>query len=86
MDLPGRRIRPASLDEFVGQPHLLAPGKPLRRMLEGRSLRSMLLWGPLGSGKTTLARWAAKTCDAEFVELSAVMAVVKYVRALVEQS
>jgi putative ATPase len=80
------RMRPASLDEFVGQSHLLAPGKPLRRMLEGRSLHSMLLWGPPGTGKTTLARLVAKTCDAEFVALSAVMAGVKDVRAVVEQS
>ena len=80
------RMRPASLDEFVGQSHLLAPGKPLRRLLEGRSLHSMILWGPPGTGKTTLARLVAKTCDAEFIALSAVMAGVKDVRAAVEQA
>jgi len=79
-------MRPANLGEFVGQSHLLAPGKPLRRLLEGRSLHSMILWGPPGTGKTTLARLVAKTCDSEFLALSAVMAGVKDVRAAVEQA
>ena len=79
-------MRPASLDEFVGQAHLLAPGKPLRRMIEGGHLHSMILWGPPGTGKTTIARLVARTCDAEFVALSAVMAGVKDVRAAVEQA
>jgi putative ATPase len=80
------RMRPATLDGFVGQAHLLAPGKPLRRLLEGRSLHSMILWGPPGTGKTTLARLVAHSCDAEFVALSAVMAGVKDVRAAVERA
>src|SRR5215211_5142418 len=80
------RMRPATLDEFVGQAHLLAPGKPLRRLLEGRNLHSMILWGPPGTGKTTLARLVAKTCDSEFIALSAVMAGIKDVRTAVEQA
>jgi putative ATPase len=68
------RMRPASLDEFVGQSHLLASGKPLRRLLETGGLHSMVLWGPPGTGKTTLARLIARTLDAEFMALSAVMA------------
>jgi putative ATPase len=80
------RLRPTTLDEFVGQSHLIAPGKPLRRLLDGGALHSMILWGPPGTGKTTLARLVARTCDAEFVALSAVMAGVKDVRAAVEQA
>src|SRR5512144_2842987 len=80
------RMRPASLSEFIGQQHLLAPGKPLRRMLEGGHLHSMILWGPPGTGKTTLARLVAQTCDAEFLAFSAVMAGVKDIRAAAERA
>ncbi|MES1189612.1 MAG: replication-associated recombination protein A [Steroidobacter sp.] len=80
------RLRPQSLDEVVGQEHLLGAGKPLRRMLEGKSLHSMILWGPPGTGKTTLARLIAKQCDAQFIALSAVMAGVKDIRDAVEQA
>jgi putative ATPase len=80
------RMRPRSLDEFVGQQHLLAPGKPLRSMVDGKSLHSLVLWGPPGTGKTTLARLLANSWDAEFLALSAVMAGVKDVRAAVEQA
>ena len=71
------RMRPASLDEFVGQEHLLAKGKPLREAIEAGQLHSMILWGPPGTGKTTLARLIARRSGAQFIALSAVMAGVK---------
>jgi putative ATPase len=80
------RMRPASLEEYVGQVHLLGPGKPLRRMLEGGHLHSMILWGPPGTGKTTLARLVAQRGGAEFIALSAVMAGVKDIRAAAERA
>jgi putative ATPase len=80
------RMRPRSLDEVAGQAHLLGPGKPLRRALEGGQLHSLVLWGPPGTGKTTLARLIARRADADFVALSAVLAGVKDVRAAVEQA
>lgn len=79
-------MRPLTLDDYVGQSHLLGAGKPLRRMLEGGHLHSMILWGPPGTGKTTLARLVAKSCDAEFIALSAVMAGVKDIRAAAERA
>ncbi len=80
------RMRPRTIDEYVGQTHLFGPGKPLRRMLEGGHLHSMILWGPPGTGKTTLARLVAQKCDAHFIALSAVMAGVKDIRAAAEQA
>ena len=80
------RMRPSTLDGYIGQSHLFGPGKPLRRMLEGGHLHSMILWGPPGTGKTTLARLVAKSCDAEFIALSAVMAGVKDIRAAAERA
>jgi len=80
------RMRPRNLDEFVGQAHLLARGKPLRQALEGGRLHSMVLWGPPGTGKTTLARLVAGRAEAQFLALSAVMAGVKDIRAAVEQA
>jgi putative ATPase len=77
-------MRPRSLDEFVGQPHILGPGKPLRASIEEGKLHSLILWGPPGTGKTTLARLIAQRADAVFIALSAVMAGVKDVRAAVE--
>ena len=80
------RMRPRNLDEFVGQRHLLAPGKPLRQAIEAGQLHSMVLWGPPGTGKTTLARLIAQRADANFMALSAVMAGVKDIRAAVESA
>ncbi len=80
------RMRPRSLDEFVGQQHVLGPGKPLRQAIEAGQLHSLILWGPPGTGKTTLARLMAQRADAEFLALSAVMAGVKDIRAAVESA
>jgi putative ATPase len=77
------RMRPRSLDGFIGQEHILGPGKPLRKAIEGGNLHSMVLWGPPGSGKTTLAKLLAETTQAEFITLSAVLAGVKDIRAAV---
>ena len=78
------RLRPRSLAEFAGQTHLVGEGKPLRLALDGGRIHSMILWGPPGSGKTTLARLAARTTEADFIGLSAVLAGVKDIRAAVE--
>jgi putative ATPase len=80
------RLRPESLDEYVGQGHLLGAGAPLRRALESGHPHSMILWGPPGTGKTTLARLIARRAEAEFVSLSAVQAGIKDIRAVVEQA
>ena len=80
------RMRPRNLAEFVGQRHLLGPGKPLSASIEAGQLHSLILWGPPGTGKTTLARLIAKAADAEFIALSAVMAGVKDIRAAVESA
>jgi putative ATPase len=80
------RLRPRSLDEYVGQSHLLGAGAPLRRALESGRPHSMILWGPPGTGKTTLARLVATGAQAEFIALSAVLAGIKDIRAVVEQA
>jgi putative ATPase len=80
------RMRPRNVDEFAGQRHLLAPGRALRAALERGQLHSMILWGPPGTGKTTLARMFAGAMDAHFIALSAVMAGVKDIRAAVEEA
>ena len=76
-------LRPAALDEVIGQQHLLGPGKPLRLAFEARKLHSLILWGPPGVGKTTLARLMADAFDAEFMALSAVFSGVKDIREAV---
>jgi putative ATPase len=77
-------LRPKSIDDVVGQEHLLGPGKPLRLAFESGKPHSMILWGPPGSGKTTIARLMAKAFDAEFVALSAVFSGVKDIREAVQ--
>ena len=74
------RMRPRTFDEFVGQEDLLAPGKPLRQAIERDLLQSIILWGPPGTGKTTLARIIAETTKARFVSFSAVMSGIKEIR------
>lgn len=80
------RLRPTSLDEYVGQQHLVGEGKPFRQALERGQLHSMILWGPPGTGKTTLALILAQAVDAAFITLSAVLSGVKDIRAAVEQA
>jgi len=80
------RMRPTSLDEFVGQSHLLSPGKPLRRAIEQGILHSMILWGPPGTGKTTLAQLMANKTCAYFERLSAIFSGVKDIRKVVEDA
>jgi putative ATPase len=80
------RLRPTTLDEVIGQPQLLGPGKPLRVAFESGRLHSMILWGPPGVGKTTLARLVAGAFDAQFIAISAVLGGVKDIREAVERA
>jgi len=80
------RLRPKSLDEVVGQSHLLGEGKPLKLAFNSGKMPSMILWGPPGVGKTTLARLIANTADAEFIPISAVLSGIKDIREAVERA
>ena len=80
------RMRPRTLDEFIGQEKLLGPGKPLRQQIENDEITSMLLWGPPGCGKTTLARLIARLTRSEFVAFSAVLAGIKEIKEVMAAS
>jgi putative ATPase len=80
------RMRPRTLDEFIGQEDLLGPGKPLRTQIERDDLSSMLLWGPPGCGKTTLARIIAKSTRSEFIPFSAVLAGIKEIKEVMAKA
>ena len=80
------RLRPEALDEYVGQQHLLGPGKLLRQLIEKDQISSMIFWGPPGVGKTTLARIIAKLTRADFIEFSAVTSGIKEVRSVMDRA
>jgi putative ATPase len=80
------RMRPRTLDELVGQEHLLAPGRPLREAIESDALQSIILWGPPGTGKTTLARLIATVTRARFVAFSAVLSGIKEIKAVMAEA
>ena len=80
------RMRPQTVEQYIGQEHLLAPGKPLRRALEAGQCHSMILWGPPGTGKTTLAELMAHYCQAEVERVSAVTSGVKEIRAAIDKA
>src|SRR5258708_27856413 len=80
------RVRPRDLDEYVGQPHLVGPGRVLRKAIDAGQLPSMILWGPPGTGKTTLAAIAARRAKANFIALSAVSAGVPDLRRVIEEA
>ena len=80
------KMRPTTLANYIGQSHLLGEGKPLRAAIEQGMLHSMILWGPPGVGKTTLAKIVANTCDAHFMTISAVLSGVKDIRAAVDEA
>ena len=80
------RLRPQTLEEFVGQTHLLGEGKVLRRLIESDQISSMIFWGPPGVGKTTLARIIANRTKSEFIDFSAVTSGIKEIREVMRQA
>ena len=80
------RMRPRTLEEFVGQDHLLAPGQPLRAAIERDVLQSIILWGPPGTGKTTLARLIATVTRAHFIAFSAVLSGIKEIKTVMTEA
>ena len=80
------RMRPSSIKKYIGQEHILDKGKPLRKAIEQGSLHSMIFWGPPGTGKTTLAKLISKSCDAQFIILSAVLSGVKDIRTAIDKA